>query len=272
MTIKFKPAYAVIYNDEIVGYVSNKDSFQQTINNEILTSDEENVAFVSLDNVSYNMEYVSRNMINESSVLEKLKADAKNVYKVYQVYDTSDDSTAVYVNSEDEANDLVSTLKSDYSKVTDNLAITVLYLDSPVSEESIAEAKARINSKLNDEQEAAGRISSRFGSRESIRNHVHKGLDIAASFGTAIKAVADGTVIFAGVSSGYGNFIKIDHGNNVVTCYGHCSKLLVSVGQKVTAGDVIAKVGSTGNSTGNHLHFEIRINDVQVNPENYLYN
>ena len=292
MTIKFKPAYAVIYNDEIVGYVSNKDSFQQTINNEILTSDEENVAFVSLDNVSYNMEYVSRNMINESSVLEKLKADAKNVYKVYQVYDTSDDSTAVYVNSEDEANDLVSTLKSDYSKVTDNLAITVLYLDSPVSEESIAEAKARINSKLNDEQEAeeeveshtvngiylaclpvsTGHISSRFGSRESIRNHVHKGLDIAASFGTAIKAVADGTVIFAGVSSGYGNFIKIDHGNNVVTCYGHCSKLLVSVGQKVTAGDVIAKVGSTGNSTGNHLHFEIRINDVQVNPENYLYN
>lgn len=296
ITIKFKPAYAVVYNNEIVGYVSSKDSFQQIINSEILTPTDENIAFISLDNVSYNFEYVSRNVIDENLVISKLKASAKNIYKVYEVYDTTDESTAVYVNSEAEANELVNTLKSDYSKVTDNLAITVLYLDSPASDESITEAKAKVNSKLNEEQEvkvaedeeieshtvngiylaclpvSAGRISSRFGSRESIRDHVHKGLDIAANYSAPIKVVSDGTVIFAGVSSGYGNFIKVDHGNNVVTCYGHCSKLLVSEGQKVSAGDIIGKVGSTGNSTGNHLHFEIRINDVQVNPEKYLYN
>lgn len=296
MNIKFKPAYAVVYNEKIVGYVYNKDNFQQKINNEILKSNDESVAFVSLDNVSYNLQYVAKNIINEDTVIENLKSNAKKIYKVYEVYDTTDESTAIYVNSEEEANNLIDTLKSDYSKVTDNLAITVLYLEEPVSEESIANAKASINSKLTEEQEtkvaeeeeieshtvngiylaclpvSTGHVSSRFGSRESIRDHVHKGLDIAASYGTDIKAVADGTVIFSGVSSGYGNFIKIDHGNNVVTCYGHCSKLLVSVGQKIKAGDVIAKVGSTGNSTGNHLHFEIRINDVQVNPEKYLYN
>lgn len=296
INIKFKPAYAVVYNEKIVGYVYNKDNFQQKINNEILKSNDESVAFVSLDNVSYNLQYVAKNIINEDTVIENLKSNAKKIYKVYEVYDTTDESTAIYVNSEEEANNLIDTLKSDYSKVTDNLAITVLYLEEPVSEESIANAKASINSKLTEEQEtkvaeeeeieshtvngiylaclpvSTGHVSSRFGSRESIRDHVHKGLDIAASYGTDIKAVADGTVIFSGVSSGYGNFIKIDHGNNVVTCYGHCSKLLVSVGQEIKAGDVIAKVGSTGNSTGNHLHFEIRINDVQVNPEKYLYN
>lgn len=296
INIKFKPAYAVVYNEKIVGYVYNKDNFQQKINNEILKSNDESVAFVSLDNVSYNFQYVAKNIINEDTVIENLKSNAKKIYKVYEVYDTTDESTSIYVNSEKEANNLIDTLKSDYSKVTDNLAITVLYLEEPVSEESIANAKASINSKLTEEQEtkvaeeeeieshtvngiylaclpvSTGHVSSRFGSRESIRDHVHKGLDIAASYGTDIKAVADGTVIFSGVSSGYGNFIKIDHGNNVVTCYGHCSKLLVSVGQEIKAGDVIAKVGSTGNSTGNHLHFEIRINDVQVNPEKYLYN
>ena len=296
INIKFKPAYAVVYNEKVVGYVYNKDNFQQKINDEILTTSDKSIAFVSLDNVSYNFQYVAKNIIDEDTVIENLKSNAKNIYKVYELYDTTDESTAIYVNSEEEANNLVSNLKNNYSKVTDNLAITVLYLEKPVSEESIAEAKANINSKLSDEQEnkvaeeteienhtvngiylaclpvSTGHISSRFGSRESIRDHVHKGLDIAASYGTDIKAVADGTVIFSGGSSGYGNFIKIDHGNNVVTCYGHCSKLLVSVGQKVNSGDVIAKVGSTGNSTGNHLHFEIRINDVQVNPEKYLYN
>ena len=118
-----------------------------------------------------------------------------------------------------------------------------------------------------------GRISSRYGANESIRNHTHKGLDIAASNGTPIKAAADGVVTYAQYNSGgYGNLVKISHGNGVESYYGHCSKLYVKVGQTVKAGDTIAAVGSTGNSTGNHLHFEIRVNGEQVNPQNYLYN
>lgn len=118
----------------------------------------------------------------------------------------------------------------------------------------------------------SGHISSRYGVNESVRNHTHKGLDIAASNGTSIFAVADGTVDYAQFNSGgYGNLVIISHGNGVQTYYAHCSKLMVSKGQTVSAGDVIAAVGSTGHSTGNHLHFEVRINGSQVNPQNYIY-
>ncbi len=116
-----------------------------------------------------------------------------------------------------------------------------------------------------------GRISSRFGANESIRNHTHKGLDIAAPGGTTIVAAASGKITFAGWSGGYGYLVKIDHGNGVETYYGHCSKLYVSTGENIVAGQKIAAVGSTGNSTGNHLHFEIRLNGAQVNPQKYVY-
>ena len=89
--------------------------------------------------------------------------------------------------------------------------------------------------------------------------------------GTDIKVVSDGTVIFAGWDGDFGNLIKVDHGNGVQTWYAHCSKLYATVGQQVTAGDVIAAVGSTGNSTGPHLHLEIRVNGTPVNPQLYLY-
>ena len=87
-----------------------------------------------------------------------------------------------------------------------------------------------------------------------------------------IKAVADCTVVFSLYNGSYGNLVKIDHGNGVETWYAHTSKMYVTEGQEVKAGDVIALVGSTGNSTGSHLHFEIRINDNPVNPQKYIYN
>ena len=99
----------------------------------------------------------------------------------------------------------------------------------------------------------------------------HTGLDIAAPKGTSIKAAASGTVIHAGWKGSLGNLVIISHGNGVQTYYGHCSKLIAKVGQKVSQGQVIAKVGSTGNSTGNHLHFEVRKNGVLYNPQNYVY-
>lgn len=118
-----------------------------------------------------------------------------------------------------------------------------------------------------------GRISSRYGVNESIRNHTHAGLDIAASNGTPIYAVADGEVTYAQFNNGgYGYLVKISHGEGVETYYAHCSKLYVSAGQTVTAGTCIGAVGSTGYSTGNHLHFEVRINGSTVNPQNYIYN
>ena len=119
----------------------------------------------------------------------------------------------------------------------------------------------------------SGRITSYFGGRSSpggIGSTNHKGIDIAAPKGTPVYASDGGTVTYAGWMSGYGYLVRIDHGNGYVTYYGHNSSLLVSVGQHVYKGQQIARVGSTGNSTGNHCHFEIRYNGVAKNPLNYL--
>jgi len=113
-------------------------------------------------------------------------------------------------------------------------------------------------------------ITSSFGMRKHpiLRVYkMHTGIDIGASYGKSIVAANKGTVIMAKYdSSGYGRMIVIDHGGGISTLYAHASKLLVSVGDKVEAGQVIAKVGSTGLSTGNHLHFEVRKNGEPTNP------
>lgn len=114
---------------------------------------------------------------------------------------------------------------------------------------------------------ARGGISSRYGMRWGRR---HTGIDIAAPYGSPVKASDGGTVIWVGYEGGYGKLIKIDHGANYVSYYGHLSKYSVKVGQKVYKGQVIGAVGNTGNSTGPHLHFEIRKNGVVQNPLNYL--
>lgn len=118
-----------------------------------------------------------------------------------------------------------------------------------------------------------GRLSSPFGYRVhpiAKTRRLHAGQDIAAKSGTPIKAAASGVVISAGWRGGYGNCVVIDHGGGLSTLYGHCSRLYVSRGAKVSQGQRIAAVGSTGYSTGPHLHFEVRIKGKPVNPRGYL--
>ena len=119
----------------------------------------------------------------------------------------------------------------------------------------------------------SGRITSYFGGRSSpggIGSTNHQGIDIAGSYGIPVYAADGGTVTYAGWMGGYGYLVQIDHGNGYVTRYGHNSSLTVSVGDHVYKGQQIARVGSTGNSTGNHCHFEVRYNGVARNPLNYL--
>ncbi|MBQ6999383.1 MAG: peptidoglycan DD-metalloendopeptidase family protein [Clostridia bacterium] len=112
-----------------------------------------------------------------------------------------------------------------------------------------------------------GKVSSRFGSR---RSGTHTGVDICGTVGDPIVAADNGTVIFSGWSGGYGKVIKIDHNNGYVTYYAHCNSLLADVGDVVEKGETIATLGSTGNSTGPHVHFEVRYNDEVQNPMNYV--
>ncbi|NLC71395.1 MAG: M23 family metallopeptidase [Desulfuromonadaceae bacterium] len=118
-----------------------------------------------------------------------------------------------------------------------------------------------------------GQISSPFGVRKSPfsgRQIFHEGIDIVAPLGTPVFASAKGTVSTAGYNAGYGNLIVVDHGNGFQTAYGHNSKIFVKVGQQVKKGQKIASVGSTGRSTGPHLHYEVRLHGKPVNPRKFL--
>ena len=117
------------------------------------------------------------------------------------------------------------------------------------------------------------RVTSEFGNRihPILKvNKLHTGLDIGAASGTKVLAANSGTVIKAGWNNSYGNLVMIDHGGGIVTLYAHNSKLLVSTGDVVARGQTIALVGSTGNSTGPHIHFEVRVNGQYQNPRNWL--
>ncbi|RYZ65023.1 MAG: M23 family metallopeptidase, partial [Proteobacteria bacterium] len=118
-----------------------------------------------------------------------------------------------------------------------------------------------------------GWFTSKFGYRISPftnRPTMHNGLDIAAAPGSPIYATADGVVSFAGYDPGYGKLVSIDHGYGVVTRFGHTSQIYVEVGQKIKRRDLIAAVGNTGRSTGPHCHYEVRVNNVPVDPHNYV--
>ncbi|MGO4448912.1 M23 family metallopeptidase [Phyllobacterium sp. TAF24] len=116
-------------------------------------------------------------------------------------------------------------------------------------------------------------VSSTFGVRKDPiigSMAFHSGMDFRAISGSSVHATANGTVTEAGYNGGYGNMVEIDHGNGLSTRYGHMSQILVSVGQKISIGDIVGKVGSTGRSTGPHLHYEVRRNGSAINPAGFL--
>jgi murein DD-endopeptidase MepM/ murein hydrolase activator NlpD len=114
-------------------------------------------------------------------------------------------------------------------------------------------------------------ITSRYGEVSRSRSSSHTGLDLATSLGTPIYPIASGTVTFTGWQGSYGYMVIVDHGDGIQSWYAHCNNIYANVGDEVSTDTNIAAVGNTGNSTGPHLHLEIRINGTAVNPQNYLY-
>lgn len=132
-----------------------------------------------------------------------------------------------------------------------------------ITEEEIIEEEFVFTKPVN-----GGIITSLYGMR---RGKLHTGIDIADKLNTAIYASQSGEVIFAGYSGNYGNLIKVRHENGYESYYAHCNKILVNKGDIIEQGQLIAKMGMTGNATGPHLHFEIRLNGEILNPYEFIY-
>ncbi len=174
------------------------------------------------------------------------------------------------------AADVVANVTYVNGEEVERTVLSSVTLRNPVTEQQLQGTKARPTWTPTGtfRWPVNGRITSRFGHRSSpggIGSRNHKGIDIGAPRGTAVCASDGGTVTYAGWMGGYGYVVIINHnGTGYETLYAHNSKLLVSVGQHVYKGQQIAKVGSTGNSTGNHCHFEVRYHGVTKNPLNYI--
>ena len=287
----YKPMYSVSLNGEFIGYTEDRSRLQKKLNDYIKSGDSQTVAFVEIDNLpEYNLCLLQKELTaNDDEIFSKVISSGVPYYKYYAILENGEEK--YYVSSFEEADSIVNTLKEKNSQNKDNITYVLKYetelkqftdKDTTVAQlykemPKVTKKKIVTSQVLNYEktplgialiEPVSGTITSRFG-RRSRGNHT--GLDIATSSGTPIKAAASGTVIYAGPKGTYGNLVIIAHSDSVQTYYAHCSKIYVSQGQSVSQGQVICAVGSTGNSTGPHLHLEIRENGVAKNPQNYLY-
>ena len=289
----YKGAYIVTYNGEFIGYCDSKSKLQQKINSYIDNggSDDTNIAYVQIESTpKHEFTFLKRNIqTNDDDIFNSVISTGIVYYNYFIIQLNGEDK--YYVSKYSEAEDVVSKLKDKDSSNIDNIKIAEKYSDTLVDFTSVDDCveglyEEKISFGLNIYGEAntstyipslgvsfiepvQGIITSRFGLRPRDN---HKGLDIANSSGTPIMAAAAGTVTYAQYNTGgYGNLVIISHGNGVQTYYGHNSKLYVTVGQTVSQGQVISAMGSTGISTGPHLHWEVRINGVAQNPQNYMY-
>jgi len=305
LIIKFKPAYKVTLAGEFVGFVESKKIEQGRIN-DYMNNTEGNIAFIDIKEMPrYSFTLVSRDeKTSEDEILDKVKETAEITYKTYAI--SLDGDKQMEVATEEEANSIIGAVTEDLIEGVDmDFGINKVYT-SELNLENKDEAIASLN-EIKDERVEAyeaekarqaaaaaaaarvyasssytyssgggnvgsmlmpvyGILTSRFGSRGG-----HTGLDIATSMGTPIRAAASGTVtsvVYSNVS--YGNKIIIRHGDGVETLYAHLHDIWVDQGETVSAGQQIGCVGSTGNSTGPHLHFEGRVNGSPVNPSNYV--
>ena len=299
--IKYKPMYKVSISGEELGYVENKQALEETLKEEITESSDKTIEDISLNKEpEYELKLVSRTEnTEEKEVAQELKEETTVTYKYYEI--SVQENVVEKVNTSEEAEELVNEIKEENDSEEIDLSIVEKYTQNEEEADTsdLEVAKANVQETVQtaieeiaqqkEEEERwnalpsingiklavtpiEGTITSRYGVSSRLRKSTHTGLDISAVTGTDIKVVADGTVISAGYRGSYGYLVKVDHGNGVETWYAHTSKMYVKKGDTVKAGDVIAGVGSTGNSTGPHLHLEIRVNGETVDPQDYLYN
>ncbi len=306
MFMKYKVVYHVELNKEDAGYVASKIALEKKIDDFVVNGEGENVAYVVLNSkLDYEMMLVSKDIPTvDDEIFAKVKEESEVYHRVYAVI--VDDEEKCLVSSLQDAQkivDEVNTKQEEY-KEKSALQIEEKYLeeyelaeDIEVAVNDIYEPIKKANDKITQIKTtpAAAKtvsddvllalkesladldfsepisnpvITSRFGWRSS---GYHYGLDLAGPMGTPIHAAEAGIVTYADWLGGYGYLVKVQHASGYETYYGHCSKIISQVGDEVAKGDLIAEVGSTGRSSGPHVHLEIRYDGTPLNPEVFLY-
>lgn len=303
--IKYKLGYEVTISGETLGFITDKEKIENKIYNYI-NDTTNNIAFREIKTMpEYEFKLISRNKdTQDKEVLLAVQNSIITTYRTYAI--TLDGEQKTIVESGEEAEKIIEQIKIDLNEeVNLNLGITEVYTTdynvitedeavNNLNEVKIAKIAEYEKSKQEEKKSksiasttrvassgsisgialsmpVSGTLSSRFGSRSASRSSSHTGLDIATKSGTGVRAIASGTVTYAGDKGSYGNLVIVDHGSGIESYYAHCSSIYVSTGEKVDSNTTISAVGSTGNSTGPHLHLEIRVNGEPVNPQNYLY-
>lgn len=289
----YNPMYSVTLNGEFIGYTEDKRDMQDKIDEYQKSGDNKTIAFVDIETLpEYKLCLLQKGIeSNDNEIFKKVIDTGIPYYKYYAILNGTEEK--YYVQTYEEAEKILTDLKEKNSLNKESISYLLKYETEVKTFTNVDEAVANLyvktpvvkkNQKINTKKTVdytntplaialakpiEGTITSRFGARS---RGLHTGLDIATSRGTPIKAAAAGVVTYAGYKGSYGYMVVISHGNGIETYYAHCSRLYVDAGATVTQGSVIAAVGSTGNSTGPHLHLEVRVNGKAKNPQNYLYN
>lgn len=299
----YKPTFRVALNDKFIGYFSSEEEFEDVYTT--LVAEKEQIdpnVKVYLDaEPTFTEAYIRESLLSSQNIYDNLRAEINTEYTIYNV--AINDEKKMTFNNEDEANKYVTDLKEEVPKVksevteekvaeigeltsievADNIYKDVVDRNKPVvvptvtisvptystTSETVSTETAIVAAAQGGVWPTTSRYITQYYASYSM-GAFHTGIDIAGKYGDPLYAYKSGLVIYSGWSNGYGKLLKVDHGNGVITYYAHCCELLVSAGDTVEMGQTIAKQGSTGWSTGTHLHFEIRINGRHVNPYPYI--
>lgn len=306
----YKPTVKAYIGGKFVGYFSSEQQFDEVYNDLVTEKQniDSNVKVYLESEPTFETSYTRDSLISNQNVYTNLRAEMKTEYTVYEV--AVDGDNKMKFDTKDDANKYADSLKTEVSKlnvevkeekveekgeITSIERADVILKDIVDRNKPVETPKATITANSSNTTKSNTNSSSNVQKAETIgatsvqptgggvwptvNRRIncqymgysgHTGIDLGGAIGTAIYAYKSGTVTFAGWGSGYGLHVKIDHGNGMTTYYAHCSELFVSVGQQVTEGQMIAKIGMTGYTTGPHLHFEVRFNGVPTNPYPYI--
>ncbi len=296
----YKPVIKAYIDGEFIGYFSDEQQFDE-IYNDLVTEKkkiDENVKVYLDSEPTFEACYIKDSLLKQQNVYTNLRAEIKTEYTVYEL--VVDGEEQMTFTAENQAEDYVEKLKSEVSDINADINVEkVSELENVTSIDRADTILAEIvdrNKPVETPPPApvqtapvyattvyTGPVipavsgnkvwptSGRGVNCEYGEYFGHSGIDLSAHMGSQVFSFMEGTVVFSGWDPyGLGYCVKVDHGNGLVTVYGHNSSLVVSAGQYVSAGQLISYSGSTGNSTGPHLHFETRVNGVSVNPRIYL--